>query len=218
MQRIFAFVLASIAALAGQPASADPGDILLKARGTYHQRLNNFAIMLPEEDVPVDAEIQNTAGAEAAIALFFTDNIAAEFSLGGAGYQVTESKGRGLVSANLLMSTATLQYHIAPDGKRIRPYIGLGVTHLNLYGEDTEVDSKNPAPDSFSSYNSRITGGFAPVAQAGADVAMGDQLFINLDIKYTARKTELMIEREVRATEVRRLGALIVGLGIGFRF
>lgn len=218
MHRMFMLAVVTAATMVAVPAHADAGDILIKARGTYHQRLDGFAVTLPDAELAIDADVENTVGAEAGLTLFLTDKIAAEFSLGGAGYQVKDATGRGLVSANLLMSTATIQYHFAPDGKRVRPYLGLGVTHLNLYGEDVEVAVSNSAPDPFVSYNSRLTGGFAPVGQAGADIAINDRLYVNLDVKYTARKTEILIEREVRATEARRLGSLIVGAGIGFRF
>lgn len=218
IQRILMLAATVAVAAAGAPAHADAGDILIKARGTYHQRMDGFSLTLPDAEVPVDADVENTAGAEVGVTMFLTDKIAAEFSLGGAGYQVQDDTGRGLVSANLLMSTATLQYHFAPDGKHVRPYLGVGVTHLNLYGEDVEVALLDSSPDPFISYNSRLTSGFAPVGQVGADIAINEQLYLNLDVKYTARKTEILIEREVRATEARRLGALIVGAGLGFRF
>lgn len=218
MQRVFFLGLGALAILGSVPAKADAGDILIKARGSYHQRLDGFSINLPGENVPVDADIENTTGAEAAITMFLTDHLAAEVSMGGAGYQIKDSTGRRLVSADLLVSTVSLQYHFTPAGQKIRPYIGLGINHLNLYSEAVDLELKNSAPDPFVSYNSKLIGGFAPVAQAGSDIALGEQLFLNFDVKYTSRKTEVRIEREIRATEVRRLSSVIVGLGLGFRF
>lgn len=218
MRRFILLAAVASATVTGAPAHADAGDILIKARGTYHKRLDSFSVTLPDTDQPVDADVEDTAGAEASLTMFLTNHIAMEFSLGGAGYQVSDDTGRELVSANLLMSTATVQYHFSPKGELFRPYVGAGITHLNLYGEDVEVVLLESAPDPFVSYNSRLTGGFAPVGQVGADIAINEQVYLNLDVKYTTRKTEILIEREARATDARRMGAVIVAAGIGFRF
>jgi len=218
MRKFILLAAVSSAIVTGVPAHADAGDILIKARGTYHKRLDSFSVTLPDTDQPVDADVEDAAGAEASLTMFLTNHIAMEFSLGGAGYQVSDDTGRELVSANLLMSTATVQYHFSPKGERFRPYVGAGVTHLNLYGEEVEVVLLESAPDPFVSYNSRLTGGFAPVGQVGADIAISEQVYLNLDVKYTTRKTEILVEREARATDARRMGAVIVAAGIGFRF
>lgn len=218
MRKFILLAAVSGAIVTGAPAHADAGDILIKARGTYHKRLDSFSVTLPDTDLPVDADVKDAAGAEASLTMFLTNHIAMELSLGGAGYQVSDDTDRGLVSANLLMSTATVQYHFSPKGELFRPYVGAGITHLNLYGEDVEVVLLESAPDPFVSYNSRLTGGFAPVGQVGADIAINEQVYLNLDVKYTTRKTEILIEREARATDARRMGAVIVAAGIGFRF
>jgi outer membrane protein len=211
-------VAVAVASLASVPAQAEAGDILIKTRGTYSMRLDDFIVTLPDADEPVGANVVDTPGAEASLTMFVTDHLALEFSLGSAGYEVEDDSGRGLVSANLLMSTATIQYHFAPEGKVLRPYLGVGLTHLNLYSEEVETELLESSPDPFIAYNSRLTGGFAPVAQVGADIAVNERLYFNLDAKYTIRQTEILIEREARATDSQRIGALILGAGFGFRF
>lgn len=218
MRRFTVFAAALAAAVTSVPAHADAGDILIKVRGTYHKRLDGFEVTLPDTEQPVAADVEDAVGAEASMTMFLTQHIGVELSMGGTSYKVSDASGRGLVSANLLMTTATIQYHIAPDGKRLRPYVGVGLSHLNLYGEDVEVELLDSAPDPFVSYNSRLTGGFAPVGQVGTDIAINEQIYLNLDVKYATRKTEILIEREARATDARRMGAFIVAAGIGFRF
>jgi len=218
MRKLFMLAAASAASVTSVPAHADVGDILIKARGTYHNRLDGFVVTLPDTDQPVAADVADAVGAEASMTMFVTEHLGVEFSIGGSSYKVSDANGGGLVSANLLMTTATIQYHIAPDGKRLRPYVGVGLSHLNLYGEDVEADLLDSAPDPFVSYNSRLTGGFAPVGQVGTDIAINEQIYLNLDVKYATRNTELLIEREARSTDVRRMAAVIVAAGIGFRF
>lgn len=218
MRRLFMLAAAAVATAASAPAQADAGDILVKARGTYHKRLESFSITLPGGEQPVRADVEDTSGAEVGVTMFLTDHIAMELALGGAGYRVKDGQGNSLVSADLVTSTVTVQYHALPEGEVFRPYVGAGVTHLNIYGEDTEINLLATPPDPLVSYRSRLTGGFAPVGQVGADIAINDRLYFNLDVKYTSRKTEILIESEARATDSRRLGAVIVGAGVGFRF
>lgn len=231
MRKLIYIGTLSAAALAGAPAHAEAGDILVKVRGTYHLRLNGLSVALPDSE-PVarsegplpgsgqvtSAEVGDAAGAEASLALFMTNNLALEVSLGATEYEVRDATGGGLVSADLLMSTATVQYHLSPEAKRLRPYLGVGVTYLNLYNDKVDIALLNKLNGQFSSTNSRLTGGFAPVAQLGADVAISESSYINLDVKYTARKTQILIEREASSISERRLGALILGVGLGFKF
>lgn len=218
MRKLIYLSAVSAVAVAATPAFAEAGDILVKARGTYHLRFDGLSVELPDSAEAVNAVVDDAAGAEASLAVFMTNNIALEVSLGATVYDVRDTTGRQLVSANLLMSSATLQYHLSPDGKRLRPYLGVGVTHLNLYGDKVDVALSNASRDQFASYSARVTGGFAPVAQAGADLALSERVFANFDVKYTARKTEILIARETSSISEQRLGALVLGIGMGFKF
>jgi outer membrane protein len=210
---------AAVAALLGSaPAYAEVGDILVKGRGTYHNRLDGLTLTLPNGDEPVESGVEDTVGAEVSLTMFLTNRIAFEAALGSAGYQLRDPSGNKLVSANMLMSTATVQYHFAPDADVFRPYAGAGVTHLNIYGEGADVALLNFAPDPFASYSVRLTSGFAPVAQIGADIAVNDRIYLNIDAKFTSRKTEVLIEREAQTAASRRLDSLIIAAGVGFRF
>lgn len=217
--RKFIYIGAVSAAFAAStPAYAEAGDILVKARGTYHVRLDGLSVELPDTDEVVSADVDDAAGAEASLAVFMTDNVALEVSLGATVYEVRDAIGGKLVSANLLMTSATVQYHVSPEGKRLRPYLGVGVTHLNLYGDQVDIALLNKSRDQFASYNARLSGGFAPVAQVGADIALNARTFVNIDAKYTARETEILIARESSTISEQRIGALVLGLGLGFKF
>lgn len=217
--REMTMLAAAIAALLGSaPANAEVGDVLVKARGTYHNRLDGLTLTLPNGGEAVESGVEDTVGAEVSLTMFLTNHLAFEAALGSAGYQLRDPSGDKLVSANLLMSTATVQYHFASDDEVLRPYVGAGVTHLNIYGEGADIALLNFAPDPFASYSVRLTSGFAPVAQIGADIAVNDQIYLNLDAKYTSRKTEVLIEREARTDGSRRLDTLVVAAGVGFRF
>jgi outer membrane protein len=231
MRKLIYIGAISAAAFAGTPALAEAGDILVKARGTYHLRLDGLSVALPdsgqvdraEGSLPgsgqvTNAEVADAAGAEASLTLFMTNNLALELALGATKYEVRDETGGALVSANLLMSTATVQYHLMPESKGFRPYLGVGVSHLNLYNDKVDIVLLNKAEDQFSSTNARLTGGFAPVGQVGADIAISERSYVNLDVKYTARKTEILIERGSSSITERRLGALVLGVGMGFKF
>jgi len=200
------------------PAQAETGDVLVKLRGSYHKRLDDFSLTLPGSPQPVTVSAEDTAGAEASFTMFLAKKMALELSIGAAGYQVQDPLDRKLVSANMLMSTATIQYHPAPESKLIRPYVGVGLTHINLYGEDAQPTLIDPSASSSVSYKARLTSGFAPIGQIGSDVAISKSVYLNLDVKYTMRKTEILLESETFTTDSRNVASVIAAAGVGFRF
>lgn len=218
MRRLILAAATIGAAVSSVPAHAEAGDLLVKARVTYHHRSEGFSFTLNDQAEIVDAFVNDAVGGEASATLFLTDHLAAEFSLGGATYDLEDETGSGVLSAGLLMSTATVQYHPLGDRAVVRPYIGAGLSYMNLYGEELQDVIINEASNPFTPYTSGIHGGFAPVGQVGADIAVNQRLYVNLDAKYTSLKTEIYVQNETRQTVARRMGSLVVAGGVGFRF
>ncbi len=218
MRKLPIFAATFSAVTLNAPAQADTGDVLVKLRGTYHKRLDDFTLTLPDSPQPATVSAEDTAGAEASFTMFFAKKMALELSIGATGYEIQDALDRRLVSANLLMSTATIQYHPAPESKIVRPYIGLGVTHINLYGEEIQPTLVDASPNSTTSYKAKLTSGFAPIGQIGSDVAISRSVYLNLDVKYTTRKTEFLLESENFTTDSRNVASVIAAAGVGFRF
>jgi len=133
---------------------------------------------------------------------FLTPNIGMELILGTARHEVTLN-GASLGKVNHLPPTLTLQYHFMPSGM-IKPYVGAGVNYTRFYNVDL-------APGLTLDSNS-----FGGALQAGVDIKVTENGYINLDVK------KIWIGTEVQANGVKLtdldIDPVVWGIGYGFRF
>ncbi len=139
---------------------------------------------------------------EVDISYFVTKNIAAELILTVPQKHDVLLDGTKIGTFKHLPPTLTLQYHFLPDGQ-FRPYVGAGINYtaissVSLGGLDLENDSWGPA------------------LQAGLDVKVGKNLFLNIDVK------KIVIRSDVLAAGAKvsavKLDPLALGIGLGWRF
>lgn len=218
MRKVILAAIAFGAATSSVPAYAEAGDLLVKARATYHVRSEGFSFTLNDDAHVVNATVDNAVGGEASVTMFLTNQIAAEFSMGGTTYNLKDENGGKVLSAGMLQSTAIMQFHPLGEDAIVRPYVGAGLSYVNFFGEDLEEVIINEASNPFVPYSAGIQSGFAPVVQVGADMSVNKRLYLNADIKYTSVRTEVYVQNEVRQTVSRRMGSLIIATGVGFRF
>ncbi|MBA3904646.1 MAG: hypothetical protein C0522_13410 [Rhodocyclaceae bacterium] len=139
---------------------------------------------------------------EVDISYFLTKNIAAELILTVPQKQDVLLDGAKVGTFKHLPPTLTVQYHFLPDGQ-FRPYVGAGINYtrissVNLGGLYLENDSWGPA------------------LQAGLDVKLGQNLFLNLDVKKIYIRSDVLAGgTKVSAV---KLDPLAVGIGLGWRF
>ncbi|SMC34923.1 OmpW family protein [Novosphingobium sp. B1] len=218
--RHFAAALCAIAAVsAATPALAEPGDILIKIRGDYVLRSGSSAVTVDLGGIPVSANAKAAPGGEASLTFFITEHFATEFTLGGAPYDMKDRNGRTLVSAGLITPTAMLQYHVMPSSKVFRPYVGAGLSYANFYSEKPGEILTNRTVTPRISYSADLKGALAPVVQIGADIAINEQLYINVDAKYLGASSRLTVEQGGNSQTVsHKMRSLVLGAGVGFRF
>lgn len=197
-----------MAGMAAAPAQAEfqgksAGDFMVRAR---------VIGMLPDESADVtvlggSVNVDNDWVPEIDFTYFVTDNIALELIAATTKHDVTHSSGLGLGEVNLLPPTLTLQYHFMPK-ERLSPYVGAGVNYTIFYNEDapggavTSIDYDNAF-------------GFA--LQAGADYAVADNWYLNVDVKKIFLSTDVSINGGAIAADV-DLDPWVVGFGVGYRF
>jgi len=133
---------------------------------------------------------------------FLTPNIGMELILGTARHEVTLN-GASLGKLNHLPPTLTLQYHFMP-ASTFKPYVGAGLNYTAFYNVDL-------APGLTVGDNS-----FGGALQAGVDIAISKNGYINLDVK------KIWIDTEVKAGGVKLtdlgIDPVVWGIGYGFRF
>ncbi|PHS71558.1 MAG: hypothetical protein COB23_00885 [Methylophaga sp.] len=152
------------------------------------------------------------------ITYMITRNWGVELILGYSEHTVKGNKtyaGLGdVIDTKVLPPTLTLQYHFAPDSN-IRPYVGAGINYTYFFDEKVAgdvLDISGAKIDLDSSW------GFA--AQAGVDVAINDDWFVNLDVKYIDMDTEAHFKGTAvgKASIKTDLDPIVWGVGIGRRF
>jgi len=179
-------------------------------------RLRGIAVM-PDasseiEAIGGEARIKDQIVPELDITYFFNENIATELILGTTPHDVSVAGSTlgdvDLGDVWLLPPTLTMQYHFSPRAA-IRPYVGAGVNYTFFYNQD---------PGAAVSVN--YDNGFGLALQAGVDIPVNDDYFVNFDVKKIFLGTDLAVDAGAAGT----VGAdvdinpLIVGVGVGRRF
>ncbi|WP_223246955.1 OmpW/AlkL family protein [Sulfuriferula thiophila] len=182
--------------LASTVASADQGDWLVRARAISVQ---------PQESSSLGLSVDNALVPEVDFSYFVTKNVALELILGTSRHEVSlGSSSLGKVS--VLPPTLTAQYHFAPDAT-VRPYVGAGVNYTRFYSNDLKVGTQNVELDNNS---------WGGALQAGVDIAVGKNSFINLDIKKIYIKTDVALAGT--KIDTLKLDPLVLGVGYGMKF
>jgi len=111
-----------------------------------------------------------------------------------------------LGSVGVLPPTVLLQYHFNPHGK-IRPYVGAGLNYTLFYNSDLSAGSQ---PVSVGNHS------FGGAVQAGVDVQVARNLFVNFDVKQLWMRTSATMGGQSLGTL--RINPLVVGVGLGMKF
>ena len=176
------------------------GDFMIRARALG---------VVPDEDGLVSngdgVRIDNSAVPELDFTYFFTPNIAAELIAAVTPHDVTTSSGIDAGSAWLLPPTLTLQYHFTQFDSA-KPYVGAGVNYTHFFNEDAGALNAVEYDDSFGA-----------ALQAGVDVPLQDNWYLNLDVK----KVFINTTAEFSPSGVRAdvdIDPWLIGVGIGYTF
>jgi len=130
--------------------------------------------------------------------------------------------GKGTIAAlgkigesGVLPPTLTLQYHFAPRAA-VRPYAGVGLNYTLFYSDKSSaaLNAALGGPTSVDLSNS-----LGPALQAGLDVDLSKDWFLNFDAKYIwiDTKATLVTGGTTRTVNV-DINPWVFGVGIGRRF
>jgi len=204
----------------------DEGDLLFKIRGFYlhtSSKPTNFPASVAAKEKP-GALVQLGYGVDTATTYFFTDNIAAELSLGIGMMKVKSSAlakaaslgdGTGVAGKNnqiiIVPAAGAIQYHVAPFGA-IRPYVGGGIHGTYMYTRSEAI---------------KVATGYGPVVQIGVDFISKDDTLFTFDIRKYFLKSNVTFKKgflgpnNPAVTDIRSKvdwSPLIISAGFGFRF
>jgi outer membrane protein len=122
---------------------------------------------------------------------------------------------RDLINTKVLPPTLLLQYHFLPNSN-FRPYVGAGINYTHFF--DESVPSKSGISNPGDSIDLDDSWGWA--VQAGIDIAINEDWFVNADVKYIDIDTSGSFKNTaVGWAKVNTdLDPVVFGLGIGRRF
>jgi outer membrane protein len=201
------------------PAHAEKGDFLVRARAILiapDDSSTGIMPTFPNERVG----LKSTVVPELDFAYMVTKRVGLELVLTTTKRKVSGQTGTTgaigtLASIKLLPPTLTAQYHFIPDGK-VRPYVGAGFNYNLFYDETASQGLVNAVGTTRVKLGNKV----GKALQAGVDIDLTKDVFLNLDVKYidfstTARLTTTAIG--VQSVRV-KVNPFIVGVGLGTRF
>lgn len=215
-KKILAVAVATGISLASFNACAGDDNWMVRVRAVHvgwaQKSEPVAALAVPENGI----HLENKMIPEVDISYFFTKNLAAELILTYPQkhtVRVTQSAAGAFDAGSLkeLPPTLTLQYHFMPDAQ-FRPYVGAGFNYTTFSSVDlAPLDAVSGGTNSVSRSN------FGGAWQAGFDVKVGANSYINFDVK------KLYIRTDLTNSALGKLSTLkgdpvLVGIGYGFKF
>lgn len=163
-------------------------------------------------------EVDSDTVPELDITYMFTKNWGMELILGYSEHTVKAHKDWSplgdVIDTKVLPPTLTLQYHFLPDSN-IRPYVGVGVNYTYFFDEEVSGNVLDiPGADV------KLDSSWGLAAQAGVDVAINQDWFVNFDVKYIDIDTEAHFTGTPvgKAKISADVDPFVWGIGIGRRF
>jgi len=188
--------LITAALIAALPATALADNWMMRVRAI------NIAPDVSTSPTVAGLDVSNEWTPEVDFTYFVTPNIGVELILATQRHEVTLGS-TSLGKLSHLPPTLLLQYHFQPTPS-IKPYVGAGVNYTRFYNVDL-------APGLSVDKNS-----FGGALQAGVDIAVTKNGYINLDVK------KIWIDTDVKSGGVKltnlEINPVVWGIGYGFRF
>jgi outer membrane protein len=207
-----------LAGMAATPAMAEAGDTFIRVRGIMvapNEDSTGIRPAFPAETVSVN----NAVAPEVDITHMLTNNFGVELIAATTKHSISGTTGTTgtigkLASTWVLPPTLTLQYHFAPEAKA-RPYVGAGVNWTLFYKEK----ASNGLEAAVGQTNVNLSSSFGWAAQAGIDIDLNENMFLNLDVKYIDLDTNARLR--TTAAGIQRVGVdinpFVFGVGVGFK-
>lgn len=208
---------------AAASAFAEKGDWLIRSRIIYiSPNDDSGAVAINGAGVAGSGvSVNGAATIDIDFTYMFTNNFGVELLLDLSSKHDVKATGT-LAGLGTILETRVLppaliaQYHFRPAAK-FRPYIGAGVNYTIFFDEKAK-GSLNNAIGTASSVDFENSTGL--VAQLGADFALNDDWFMNVDAKYMTIDTTVKVNTQT-GNNLRvnaDIDPFVLGVGIGRRF
>lgn len=185
-----------------QPAFADEGPWLVRVRALHLDSAN-------KDSTGLGLSINDKTFPEVDFSYFIAPHIAAELILTVPQKQTVFSNGAEIGSLKHLPPTLMLQYHFNPTGT-FRPYVGAGVNYTN-FSAVTFAPAVQAALHPSLKHSS-----WGAAWQAGLDIEVAKDLFLNLDVKHVDLGTTVYSNGTPAGKF--KVNPTLASVGLGWRF
>jgi len=124
----------------------------------------------------------------------YSDNIGAEFTIGvppkltvDLNTPATSATHPGAATAKALTPTAIAKYFFNTPSDKVRPYLGLGVTHVSF--QSITANTADATVNAMAGTSASLSSSWAPVYNAGVIYNIDDKWSINGSVSYMPIKT-----------------------------
>ncbi len=228
-------VATTITAMTTPVMSYEAGDVLIRGRMlNISPSTDSGSLFVGTEKIGKGVVVNDDAIPELDITYMFSPQWGVELILGYSEHTIRvnnkvaaaiSSGSRDVINTKVLPPTLTLQYHFLTDSF-IRPYIGAGINYTHFFDEQIPSDSgasKKPedGDDAFISSSVQLRDSWGLAAQAGVDISLNPDWFVNLDVKYIDMDTQAKFKNIVQGDSAdidTGIDPFVFGIGIGRRF
>ena len=184
-----AVLLLSIVSLLSAPAAfAQHRSVDVIGYATWVDLNGDSTVNGPQNIDAYRVNFESDTGFGAAVNVFFTDRISTEFAASVVEPDVNVNRSGGVPStfvgsAQMIPITATLQFHLAPNGT-FDPYIGGGAAYVLF---DDVNNGRNLSGADIQKINLKDDVGF--VVNGGVSMKLSGMFGLNADVKYVPVKS-----------------------------
>ena len=193
---IAAALLGSVLCASAFAQQVSEGPWMVRARAVHLNSSNG-------DSTPLNLSINDKWLPEVDISYFINPNVAVELILTVPQKQTLSAGGAAIGSFKHLPPTLTAQYHFTNFGG-FKPYVGAGLNY-------TRISSVNLPAGVTVDKNS-----FGPALQAGVDIPLAKNLYLNFDVKKVYIRTDVAAAGKKIGSF--RVDPVLVGVGLGWRF
>lgn len=201
----FALAALAISTLSSSAHAIEPGTWLVRSRAIYIAPITSTDGVGATAALPIDVRSEGTP--EFDFTYFFGKNVSAELILAMARHNISLS-GKTIGAENVLPPTLDIQYHFQDLlNLGFDPYLGAGLNYTIFFNQSIAAAGVGTLTTNSSS--------FGPSFQAGADIPLKGDVFLNVDIKKILMKADVLAGTTTLNTL--HIDPWVFGLGIGFK-
>ncbi len=194
-------IAAAVGMLVAGSVAAQESSWLVRARAV-HINMHN----VDNTNAGLNLNVDDKTIPELDVTYFFNKNFAAELILTVPQKQHVYAGTVDQGTFKHLPPTLTLQYHFT-DLNGYKPYVGAGVNFTKISDENIGSGTYTLSQRSYGT-----------ALQAGVDVPLTKQVFLNFDVKKVYLRTNVYTSNGATDHGILKLDPVLLGVGVGYRF